>query len=103
MLSTAARELTGGDAERGKAAFVRRGCGACHAIRNVQPADGQAGPPLDRVAVRVVLAGTLPNDAGHMIAWIRRPQALHPGSAMPDMGLGEAEARDIAAYLYTLK
>jgi mono/diheme cytochrome c family protein len=25
------------------------------------------------------------------------------GNAMPDMGLSEAQARDIAAYLYTLR
>jgi len=100
---TAARELTGGDPRRGKAAFVSHGCGACHAIRNMQPAQGQVAPALDRVAVRAFLAGSLPNDPQHMTAWVRRPQALQPGAGMPDMGLTEAEARDVAAYLYTLR
>jgi len=100
---TAARELTGGDPRRGEAAFVRHGCGGCHAIRNTQPAPGQVGPALDRVAVRAFLAGNLPNDPQHLTAWVRHPQALQPGAGMPDMGLTEAEARDVAAYLYTLR
>ena len=37
-----------------------------------------------------------------MIAWLRYPQAIVPGNAMPDMGLDEEQARDIAGYLYTL-
>lgn len=100
---TAAHELTGGDARRGKAAFVRHGCGACHAIRNVQPAQGQVGPALSGVAARAFLAGRLPNDPQQLTAWIRHPQALQPGVGMPDAGLTEAEARDVAAYLYTLR
>jgi cytochrome c2 len=31
------------------------------------------------------------------------PQRIVPGNAMPDMGLNERQARDIAAYLYTLQ
>jgi cytochrome c len=30
------------------------------------------------------------------------PKEVEPGTAMPDLGIGEAEARDIAAYLFTL-
>jgi cytochrome c1 len=38
-----------------------------------------------------------------MIAWLRNPQKILPGNAMPDMQLTQEQARDIAAYLYTLK
>ena len=99
----AARELTGGDPQRGKAAFRRHGCGACHAIRGVDGADGRVGPGLDKVAVRAFLAGDQPNDPQHMIAWVQHPQAQRPGVGMPEMGLSDAEARDVAAYLYTLR
>ena len=98
-----AHELTGGDPRLGKAAFGRRGCGACHAIRGVEGADGQAGPALDKIALRSFLAGSQPNDPQHMIAWIQHPQAIEPGVGMPDVGLTDAEARDVAAYLYTLR
>lgn len=100
---TSAHELTGGDPRRGEAVFVDHACGACHAIRAMQPAQGQVGPPLDGVAARAFLAGSLPNDPQHMTAWVRHPQALRPGSGMPEMGLTEAQARDVAAYLYTLR
>jgi cytochrome c1 len=38
-----------------------------------------------------------------MIKWLRDPQGVVPGNAMPDMGLSEDQARDIAAYLSTLE
>jgi cytochrome c len=99
-----ARELTGGgDARRGQQAFNRYGCGACHQIRNTDQAIGRVGPPLDRVATRAFLAGSQPNDPAHMTAWIQHPQAVEPGVGMPEMGVTTADARDLAAYLYTLK
>ncbi|PRY20191.1 hypothetical protein CLV70_12572 [Pseudosporangium ferrugineum] len=30
------------------------------------------------------------------------PQAVEPGTAMPDLGVTSTDARDIAAYLFTL-
>jgi cytochrome c len=98
-----AHELTGGDARQGKSTFKRYRCGACHAIRASEGADGQVGPALNTVTARAFLAGEQPNDPAHMIAWIQHPQALRPGSGMPDLGLSDQEARDIAAYLYSLK
>jgi hypothetical protein len=37
-----------------------------------------------------------------LIQWIQDPQAVEPGTAMPNLGVDEAIARDTAAYLYTL-
>jgi cytochrome c len=98
-----ARELTGGEPRLGKAAFRRHGCGACHAIRGVDGADGQVGPALNGIALRAFVAGDQPNDPQHMIGWVQHPQARRPGVGMPEMGLTDAEARDVAAYLYTLR
>ena len=38
-----------------------------------------------------------------MALWIRSPQSVRPGDAMPNMELKEHDARDIAAYLDTLR
>jgi cytochrome c1 len=38
-----------------------------------------------------------------MVTWLRHPQSVVPNNAMPDLGLGENDARDITAYLDTLK
>ena len=37
-----------------------------------------------------------------MVRWIRDAPSLSPGTAMPAMPVSDAQARDIAAYLYTL-
>jgi cytochrome c len=37
-----------------------------------------------------------------MITWLRNPQSFVPNNAMPNMGIDQQQARDIAAYLYTL-
>jgi cytochrome c1 len=61
------------------------------------------GPPLDRVGTRQYLGGVILNSPENMVQWLRAPQAISPQTAMPDLGVTERDARDIAAYLYTLK
>jgi cytochrome c2 len=78
------------------------GCGACHVIPGVRGADSWVGPPLTEWARRGYVGGRLPNAPDNLIAWLRDPEAISPGSAMPAVGLSEAEARDAAAYLFTL-
>ncbi|WP_149538540.1 c-type cytochrome [Siccirubricoccus phaeus] len=95
-----ARAITGGDPSRAPPLLRRYGCAGCHSIPGVPGADGQVGPPLGGLRSRVYLAGVLPNSAENLVAWLRDPRAVSPRTAMPAAGLGEAEARDIAAYLY---
>mgnify|MGYP006173881397 CR=1 FL=1 len=79
------------------------GCGACHEIPGVAAAKGRVGPPLAGIGSRVYLAGVLPNSPENMARFIRRPQEVDPRTAMPDLGVTEAHARDMVAYLYTLR
>jgi cytochrome c1 len=51
---------------------------------------------------RVYVAGVLRNTPDNMMAWLRDPQRVVPNNAMPDLGLNEQQARDIAAYLFAL-
>jgi cytochrome c1 len=92
-----------GDAERGRLLLRQYGCGSCHRIPGVAAAAGTYGPPLDRYARQVYIAGVLPNTPEHLVHWIVDPQAVEPGTAMPDMQVSAAQARDMVAYLYTLK
>jgi cytochrome c2 len=96
-----AAAATGGDPARGEALFIQYGCGSCHALKNVRTANGMVGPPLDGVALRVVIGGHLANNPANMQRWIRDPQHVAPGTAMPDLSVGDGDARDIAAFLYT--
>jgi cytochrome c oxidase assembly factor CtaG/cytochrome c2 len=93
----------GGDPRRGAEQIAAIGCGACHTIPGITGADALVGPPLDKMGRRIFVAGLLRNTPDNMMAWLRNPQSIVPGNAMPDMNLTEAQARDIAAYLYTLK
>lgn len=90
-----------GDVLRGEAMFIQYGCGSCHALKNVRTATGMVGPPLDGVALRVIIGGHLANNPDNMEHWIRDPQQVSPGTAMPDLHVGEGDARDITAFLYT--
>jgi cytochrome c2 len=92
---------TGGDPRRGEAMFIQYGCGSCHAAKGVRTATGMVGPPMDGVALRMILAGHLANTPANMQRWIRDPQQVSPGTAMPDLNVGETDARDITAFLYT--
>ena len=98
-----AAELTGGRPERGKQAIRAYGCHTCHTIPGVPGARAVAAPSLARMAERTSVAGHLPNTPDRLIQWIRHPQEPDRPSVMPDLGVAEADARDIAAYLYTLR
>ncbi len=95
--------IGGADARRAPALIAAAGCGGCHAIPGISNADGNVGPPLSRFGSRTYVAGMLVNKPENLVTWLRFPQSVVPGNAMPDMGLTESQARDIAAYLYTLK
>ncbi len=92
--------VTGGDPERGRLALRQYGCGSCHRIENVPGAQGRVGPPLNHFARQAYVAGVLPNTPDNLIRWIMDPPAVDPRTAMPDLNVTEAAARDIAAALY---
>lgn len=92
-----------GDATAGREAIRRYGCGSCHQIPGVRGAQGVVGPPLEEFARRKYIAGNLPNEAENLVVWIMDPQAVEPGTAMPNLLVTETDARNIAAYLATLR
>jgi cytochrome c len=93
----------GGDPGNGKLLLRQFGCGTCHEIPGVADARGRVGPPLEGVATRIYLGGVLPNTPENMAAFIRDPQRFAPRTAMPDLGVTEPHARDMVAYLWTLR
>lgn len=95
-------QVAGGDPERGAGVIQDIGCGACHTIPGIEGARGVVGPPLSFWSRRSYIAGNLPNSPPNLVRWIRDADAVEPGTAMPDLGLSEQQARDVAAYLYTL-
>lgn len=96
-------DVPGGDAARGKVAIGAYGCGSCHIVPGVPGAQGLVGPPLTGFARRRYIAGALPNTPENLTTWLRDPQAIEPGTIMPNLGIDDADARDLAAYLATLR
>jgi cytochrome c2 len=92
----------GGSAERGKVWMQEYGCGGCHEIPGIPGARGHVGPPLADVTTRLFIAGATENKPSSLIAWIKDPPAVDSSTAMPNVGLNRQQARDVAAYLYTL-
>jgi cytochrome c1 len=93
---------TGGNPQYGKQLIRDYGCGACHIVPGIHAARGLVGPPLYFLGQRTMIAGELPNSPGNLAHWIQHPRSVDPKTAMPDLGLTEDQAYDIAAYLYTL-
>jgi len=97
------REVAGGNAELGRQAIQKYGCGTCHTIPGVEGAAGKQAQILLGFADRGDIAGMTSNLPENLVKWIQRPQDIHPRAKMPSLGVPEKDARDIAAYLYTLK
>ena len=89
-----------GDAARGRDEIMALGCAACHRIPGIPGPSGLVGPDLAGFSDRVYIGGVLANTPANLRAWLRNPRAIDAKTAMPDLGLDDATARDIAAYLY---
>jgi cytochrome c oxidase subunit 2 len=88
---------------RGLQLFESNGCADCHAIRGT-PARSHVGPDLTHVASRRMLAaGAIPNDRAHLREFIRNPQAVKPGSKMPQLPQPPDQTDALVRYLEGLK
>jgi cytochrome c1 len=95
--------IAGGDVARGRSATEAYGCGSCHVVPGIRTAVGDVGPPLTAFGRRSFIAGAVPNTGEFLVRWIENPQSIEPGRAMPNLGVTDRDARDIAAYLYSLR
>jgi cytochrome c2 len=100
---TRAIALTTGDPDFGRRLTQRYGCAGCHTIPGVPGAQGKVGPTLQGFAARVYIGGVATNSPDTLIRWIENPRSIDPKTAMPITGISRAEARHVAAYLYTLR
>ena len=100
---TPSRAQDTGDPDKGRAVIARVGCGACHEIPGVPGAAGIVAPSLRRFAGRTLIAGVHVNEPQVLVSWLRDAPELSPETGMPEMPISEQEARDAAAYLYTLR
>jgi cytochrome c oxidase subunit II len=84
----------------GEKLFLAKGCVACHALNAYDAPKGMVGPNLGNIGSRSYLAaGTLKNTDENLARWIRDPQGIKKGVLMPNLGLTDAEAQALTAYL----
>ncbi|MDQ2806700.1 MAG: c-type cytochrome, partial [Chloroflexota bacterium] len=75
----------------------------CHAIAGTG-ATARVGPDLTHLGSRHTLAaGVLANTSANLRRWLADPQAIKPGSLMPNSRLSSAELDALTAYLESLK
>ena len=91
-------------ARLGAGAFLRNGCGACHAVRGTE-AVSQVGPDLTHLAARPTIgAGLMPNTPENLKRFVAEVDRLKPGARMPGFRMLPAdELEAIVAYLGTLR
>jgi cytochrome c len=102
-LERTAAAMTGRNPGRGKEVLRQYGCVSCHTIPGIRGANALVGPSLQQIASRMYIAGVLPNTPENMLRWLQNPPAVDTLTAMPNVGVTEADARDMAGYLYTLR
>ena len=91
------------DPQRGRQALHQYACNSCHIIPGVTSSSPHVGPPLEGFASRQLIAGQLANTPENRELWILKTQEVKPGTAMPQLQVAPQDARDIAAFLGTLR
>ena len=97
------QRVIGGDKEAGRAAITAVACGICHVIPGIHGANGIVGPSLAGFGQRQLIGGVAPNQPAVLVQWVRDAPSIAPNTGMPELPLTEAQARDVAAYLFTLR
>jgi cytochrome c2 len=92
-----------GSADRGLRLVAHYQCANCHEIPEVPGHRNGMGPSLEAFGRSSYIAGHVPNVPSLLQQWLESPQSLVPGTAMPDLGVSEEDARDMTAYLLSLK
>ena len=91
------------EAKRGRELFLSGSCMMCHAVGGTT-AGARKAPDLTHVGSRRTLAaGTLPNDAATLAAWIADPGKFKPGVSMPPHRVADADLKALAAYVEGLR
>ncbi len=76
----------------GQQAFASLGCIGCHKINGL---GGEMGKDLTHIGSQ--------RERDWLVRWIKNPQAVKPGTPMPNLGVSDKDAEALAEYLSSLK
>lgn len=89
--------------QHGRDVFESSTCAGCHSVQGTS-AHGSLGPDLTHLmSRRNIAAGVLENTPGNLAAWIHNPQAVKPGTLMPQVALSDADLHALVQWLCTLQ
>lgn len=91
----------GGVPSRGQELVGNIGCKGCHTIGDDTRMRAERGTSYDIAPELTWLAGKVNPD--WLFDWLKNPRHYHPNTRMPSLRLTDGEARDVVAYLMTLK
>lgn len=103
VAADASLRIAGGDPQRGRQLLARHACITCHAVPGERAPSAHVGPPLTQFGRRTNIGGSLPNQPEQLVRFIMNAPRELPGTGMPNLRVTEPEARDLAAFLYTLR
>ncbi|HKR62761.1 MAG TPA: cytochrome c [Thermoanaerobaculia bacterium] len=104
MLACHREQPAFGNAERGKQLVSQYGCNVCHVVPGIEGPRGMIGPSLEHVASRPRLSNdTFANTPENVARFVQTPVSLNPASSMPPLNIPPDDARDLTAYLMTLR
>ena len=91
----------GGNASRGRNLVETVGCKGCHVVGDDERMRKERGFSFD-IAPELSMAGSK-LDPEWIYAWLKNLRAYRPPTQMPNLRLSDQEARDIVAYIATLR
>jgi len=91
----------GGNAAEGKKLFETVGCQDCHVAQGFTKVREARGTSYD-IAPELTRVGSKDNP-DWLFDWVKNPRHFNPETRMPNLRLTDGEARNIVAYLTTLK
>ena len=95
--------MTGGNPEVGRHQLAMHSCISCHAIPGVPKGDGTSAPSLAHWSKHETFIEAYPNTPANLIKWLQNPSHMKPGTRMPNLNVSEKDARDMTAYLFSIK
>jgi cytochrome c oxidase subunit II len=88
---------------QGAREFVQLTCVNCHAIRGI-PIRAEAAPDLTHFGSRQTIGtGVISNTPTNLARWLANPQAIKPGTLMPNLQLTAAQIDHLVNYLEACK
>jgi mono/diheme cytochrome c family protein/predicted nuclease with TOPRIM domain len=91
----------GGSAQRGRKLVASVGCTGCHVVTEKDREVRKTDVPYD-IAPELTKIGSKVSPEW-LYGWIKNPKQYNPNTTMPNLRLTDSEARDIVAYLVSLK